>query len=78
VGVRSGGPVRRARAAAVAIATPRLRNVLERSSDEVQRAPDPPSYLQEIIDDDPKPGRWFLTGSRKLLLLESVSPMTRP
>ncbi|MCP5060437.1 MAG: ATP-binding protein [bacterium] len=41
--------------------------------DEVQRAPDLPSYLQGIIDADPKPGRWVLTGSQNLALLESVS-----
>ncbi len=41
--------------------------------DEVQRAPDLPSYLQGIIDTDPKPGRWILTGSQNLSLLESVS-----
>jgi predicted AAA+ superfamily ATPase len=41
--------------------------------DEVQRAPELPSYLQGIIDADPKPGRWILTGSQNLTLLESVS-----
>lgn len=41
--------------------------------DEVQRAPDLLSYLQEDIDRHPKPGRWVLTGSQNLLLLESVS-----
>ncbi len=41
--------------------------------DEVQRCPDLPSYLQGIIDADPKPGRWILTGSQNLALLESVS-----
>ena len=41
--------------------------------DEVQRCPDLLSYLQVIIDDDPVPGRWILTGSQNLLLLESVS-----
>ncbi len=41
--------------------------------DEVQRAPEIPSYLQGIIDADPKPGRWILTGSQHLALLESVS-----
>jgi predicted AAA+ superfamily ATPase len=41
--------------------------------DEVQRAPDLPSYLQGVIDTDPKPGRWILTGSQNLALLESVS-----
>ncbi|HRQ73987.1 MAG TPA: ATP-binding protein [Phycisphaerales bacterium] len=41
--------------------------------DEVQRAPALPSYLQGIIDADPKPGRWILTGSQNLALLETVS-----
>ena len=41
--------------------------------DEVQRAPDLPSYLQGTIDEDPKPGRWILTGSQNLALLHSVS-----
>lgn len=41
--------------------------------DEVQRAPELPSYLQGIIDADPKPGRWILTGSQNLALVESVS-----
>jgi len=41
--------------------------------DEIQRAPELPSYLQGIIDADPRCGRWILTGSHNLLLLESVS-----
>ncbi len=41
--------------------------------DEVQRAPDLPSYLQELIDSDPRPGRFILTGSRNLALLRTVS-----
>ena len=41
--------------------------------DEVQRVPDLPSYLQGVIDADPAPGRWILTGSQNLSLLESVS-----
>ena len=41
--------------------------------DEVQRAPDLPSYLQGIIDSDPQPGRWVLTGSQNLSLAETVS-----
>ena len=41
--------------------------------DEVQRAPDLLSYLQGIIDEDAKPGRWILTGSQNLSLLESIS-----
>jgi len=41
--------------------------------DEVQRAPQLPSYLQGIIDADPRPGRWILTGSQNLALVESVT-----
>lgn len=41
--------------------------------DEVQRVTELPAYLQTIIDADPKPGRWILTGSQNLALLESVS-----
>lgn len=41
--------------------------------DEVQRCPQLPSYLQGLIDEDPSPGRWILTGSQNLSLLESVS-----
>ncbi len=41
--------------------------------DEVQRTPDLLSYLQNNIDADPVPGRWILTGSQNLSLLESVS-----
>lgn len=41
--------------------------------DEVQRVPEIISYLQGKIDDDPAPGRWILTGSQNLSLLESVS-----
>lgn len=41
--------------------------------DEVQRAPELPSYLQGLIDEDPRPGRWILMGSQNLALLESVS-----
>lgn len=41
--------------------------------DEVQRAPDLLSYIQGIVDEDPRPGRFILTGSQNLLLLEGVS-----
>lgn len=41
--------------------------------DEVQRVPELLSYLQIFIDEDPAPGRWILTGSQNLSLLESVS-----
>lgn len=41
--------------------------------DEVQRAPELASYLQPIIDADPRPGLWVLTGAQNFALLESVS-----
>ena len=41
--------------------------------DEVQRAPDLLSYIQVLVDEDPYPGRFVLTGSQNLLLMESVS-----
>lgn len=41
--------------------------------DEVQRCPDLPSYLQSLVDADPTPGRWVLTGSQNLNVLNSVS-----
>jgi uncharacterized protein len=40
--------------------------------DEIQRCPDLLSYIQGLVDEDPRPGRWILTGSQNLLLLESV------
>lgn len=41
--------------------------------DEVQRAPLLLSYLQGLVDADPRPGRWVLTGSHNLQLLERVT-----
>ena len=41
--------------------------------DEVQRVPDLLSYLQGVIDADPAPGRWILSGSQNFALLESVT-----
>jgi predicted AAA+ superfamily ATPase len=41
--------------------------------DEIQRAPELPSYLQEFIDRDPFPGRWIVTGSQNLAVIETVS-----
>ncbi len=41
--------------------------------DEIQRVPELQSYLQGVIDSDPAPGRWILTGSQNFTLLESVS-----
>ena len=42
--------------------------------DEIQRAPDLLSYLQGVINEDPAPRRWILTGSQNFSLLRSVSP----
>jgi predicted AAA+ superfamily ATPase len=41
--------------------------------DEIQNCPELCSYLQEIIDRDPAPGRWILTGSQNLSVIESTS-----
>ncbi|MCX6543801.1 MAG: ATP-binding protein [Acidobacteria bacterium] len=41
--------------------------------DEVQRAPTLFSYLQGIIDENRRPGRFILTGSQQFLLMRSVS-----
>ncbi len=41
--------------------------------DEIQRAPELLSYLQGIVDEDPSPGRFVLTGSQNLSLLQGVS-----
>ncbi|MCY3595231.1 MAG: ATP-binding protein [Bacteroidetes bacterium] len=41
--------------------------------DEVQRAPDLLSYLQEIVDDAPNAGKWIITSSQNILLSGSAS-----
>jgi len=41
--------------------------------DEIQRSPELLSYLQGMVDEDPTPGRFILTGSHNLSLLEGVS-----
>ncbi len=41
--------------------------------DEVHRVPDLLSYLQVEVDEDPSPGRFILTASQNLLLMEKVS-----
>ena len=41
--------------------------------DEIQRAPDLLSYIQGLVDDDDRPGRFIVTGSQNILLMESVS-----
>lgn len=41
--------------------------------DEVQHVPSVLSYIQSLTDARPKPGRFILTGSQNLLLLQSVT-----
>jgi uncharacterized protein len=41
--------------------------------DEVQRAPDLFSYVQELVDQDPSPGRFILTGSQHFGLSAAIS-----
>ena len=41
--------------------------------DEIQNTPQLASYLQEAIDREPAPGRWILTGSHNLSLMQSTS-----
>jgi len=41
--------------------------------DEVQRTPGLFSFIQVIVDEDPRPGRFVLTGSENFLLAERIS-----
>lgn len=41
--------------------------------DEIQRVPQLLSYLQELLDASDEPGRYILTGSRQLELMENVT-----
>lgn len=41
--------------------------------DEIQRVPDLTSYLQEMVDADPTPGRFILTGSQQFELMSGIS-----
>jgi len=41
--------------------------------DEIQRAPELLSYLQGIVDADPRPGRFILTGSHQPRVHQAVS-----
>jgi len=41
--------------------------------DEVQRTPHLFSYIQVMVDEDDRPGRFILTGSHNFLLLQSIS-----
>lgn len=41
--------------------------------DEIQRVPELTSWLQPLVDEDPRPGRFILTGSENLTLTQSTS-----
>jgi uncharacterized protein len=41
--------------------------------DEAQRAPHLFSYLQQVLDEDPAPGKFIITGSNNFLLHENIS-----
>lgn len=41
--------------------------------DEIQNAPDLTSYIQGIVDDNPEPGRYVVTGSQHFGLTQSVN-----
>ena len=41
--------------------------------DEAQKAPELLSYLQGIVDEDPRPGRFILTGSQQFGLLSGIT-----
>jgi hypothetical protein len=41
--------------------------------DEVQRVPQLFSYLQGLVDEDPRPGRFVLTGSQNLALVDALT-----
>ncbi|GFP40673.1 ATP-binding protein, partial [Candidatus Hakubella thermalkaliphila] len=41
--------------------------------DEVQRAPDLLRAIKRVVDRDPKPGQYLLTGSANLMTLKTVS-----
>lgn len=41
--------------------------------DEIQRAPELTSYLQSMVDSDPTPGRFILTGSQQFELMQGVT-----
>lgn len=41
--------------------------------DEIQRTPDLLSYLQPLVDDDPTPGKFILTGSQQFNVREALS-----
>jgi len=41
--------------------------------DEIQRVPELPSYLQSVVDADPSPGRFVLTGSQQFEIMSGVT-----
>ena len=46
--------------------------------DEAQRVPELLSHLQSAVDDDPRPGRFVLTGSQTFALTRGVSQSLAP
>lgn len=41
--------------------------------DEIQRVPELPSYLQGLVDADPRPGQFILAGSQQFELMTQVT-----
>ncbi len=41
--------------------------------DEIQRAPMLLSYLQELVDNTPQPGRFILTGNNQFMMLDKIT-----
>jgi len=41
--------------------------------DEIQRVPELPSWLQPMVDDDPTPGRFILTGSQQFEVMTGIT-----
>ncbi len=41
--------------------------------DEIQRAPEIPSYIQDIVDVEKRPGRFILTGSQQFEVMNTIS-----
>ena len=41
--------------------------------DEIQHAPQLLHYVEDLIDEDRKPGRWLMTGSQGFSLMRGVS-----
>lgn len=50
-----------------------IRNLQHAAIDEIQRAPDLLVAIKQSVDDDPRPGRFLLTGSANLMTLPRVA-----